>query len=56
MTPETVDRLARAAGLALSSAELQTLAPIVVRTLALLERLESLPLASTEPATQYRIL
>lgn len=56
MTPETVDGLARAAGLALSPAELHALAPIVARTLQMLERLESLPLASAEPATHYRIL
>jgi hypothetical protein len=30
--------------------------PIVARTLEMLERLESLPLASAEPAAHYRIL
>jgi Asp-tRNA(Asn)/Glu-tRNA(Gln) amidotransferase C subunit len=56
MTPATVEGLARAAGLALSPEELQALTPVVARTLAMLERLEALPVASAEPATQYRIL
>jgi Asp-tRNA(Asn)/Glu-tRNA(Gln) amidotransferase C subunit len=56
MTLATMEGLARAAGLTLSSEELQALASVVARTLEMLERLESLPLASTEPTTQYRIL
>jgi Asp-tRNA(Asn)/Glu-tRNA(Gln) amidotransferase C subunit len=56
MTPARVESLAQAAGLALSQDELQALVPIVARTLEMLERLESLPLASAEPAAHYRIL
>jgi len=56
MTSAAVEGLARAAGLVLSPDELQALAPVVARTLEMLERLEWLPLASAEPATQYRVL
>jgi Asp-tRNA(Asn)/Glu-tRNA(Gln) amidotransferase C subunit len=56
ITPAMVAALAQTAGLALSPDELQALVPVVCRTLGMLERLESLPLASAEPATHYRIL
>lgn len=46
----------RLAGLSLTAAELEELRPLAARTVEMLERLESLPLAAVEPATQFRIL
>lgn len=47
---------ARLAGFDWPDAELEALRPALGRALQALERLESLPLADVEPATQYRIL
>jgi Asp-tRNA(Asn)/Glu-tRNA(Gln) amidotransferase C subunit len=53
---DVLDQLARRSGLKLTPAELEVLVPIIGRALETIERLESLPLAGIEPATQYRIL
>ena len=56
MTIAAVDHGARMSGLVLSADELAALVPIVTRMLEALEPLESLPLAVTEPAIQFRVL
>jgi Asp-tRNA(Asn)/Glu-tRNA(Gln) amidotransferase C subunit len=52
----TLDHLARLSGLRLAPGELEALRPLITRAADLLERLEALPLAAIEPATQYRVL
>ncbi len=53
---ETLKRVTRLAGFDWTDAELEAIRPTVERTLDLLARLETLPLADIEPATQYRVL
>ncbi len=53
---ETLKSLSQLAGFDWSDAELEAVRPAVARTLDLLARLETLPLASVEPTTQYRVL
>ena len=53
---ETLQRLARLGGFAWTDAELEAIRPAVARILDLLARLETLPLTSVEPSTQYRVL
>lgn len=53
---ETLKRLTRLAGFEWADAELEAIRPACERSLDLLARLEALPLADVEPATQYRIL
>ncbi len=53
---ETLKSVSRLAGFDWSDAELEAIRPAVARILDLLARLETLPLASVEPTTQYRVL
>ena len=53
---ETLKSLSQLAGFDWSDAELEAIRPAVARMLDLLARLETLPLASVEPTTQYRVL
>jgi len=53
---ETMRRTARLAGFDWSDGELEAIRPAVERNLALLARLETLPLGEVEPATQYRMV
>ncbi len=53
---ETLKRLTRLAGFEWADAELEAIRPTLERTLDLLARLEAVPLAAVEPATQYRVL
>jgi Asp-tRNA(Asn)/Glu-tRNA(Gln) amidotransferase C subunit len=55
-TLDTLRRVSRLAGFDWSDAELEAIRPAVARALELLARLETLPLASVEPTTQYRML
>src|SRR5437667_10425337 len=50
---ETPKSLSQLAGFDWSDAELEAVRPAVARTLHLLARLETLPLASVEPTRQY---
>jgi hypothetical protein len=59
MEPLTIDvmrSLARARGFEWTDAELEAIRPSVEASLRLLRRLEELPLGTTDPTTQYRIL
>ena len=53
---DTLKRLTRLAGFDWVDAELEAIRPTLERTVDLLARLETLPLAEVEPATQYRVL
>jgi len=53
---ETLKSLSQLAGFDWGDAELEAVRPAVARTLDLLASLETLPLASVEPTTQYRVL
>ncbi len=53
---DTLQRITRLAGFEWTEAELEAIRPTLARTLDLLARLEALPLADVEPATQYRVL
>ena len=53
---DTLKGLTRLAGFEWTDAELEAIRPTMERTLDLLARLEALPLADVEPATQYRML
>ena len=53
---DTLRRMTRLSGFDWSDAELEAVRPAVARMLDLLARLETLPLASVEPTTQYRVL
>jgi hypothetical protein len=53
---DTLRRVARLAGFDWSDDELTTIRPMVEASLRLLATLDTLPLADTEPVTQYRIL
>jgi Asp-tRNA(Asn)/Glu-tRNA(Gln) amidotransferase C subunit len=53
---ESLKRTAALAGFAWTDAELDAIRPAVQRLLESLEQLEQLPLGSTEPTTQYRML
>ena len=53
---EALRRAARLAGFAWSDAELQALCPAVENARRLLATLETVPLDTVEPTTQYRIL
>ena len=53
---ETLQRAARLAGFEFTPAELEPLRSAVERALQALERLETLPLGSVEPVTQYRVV
>ena len=48
--------IARAHGFEWTDTELETLRPVVERTLALLRRLETLVPPALDPTTQFRIL
>jgi len=52
----TLKHAARLAGFDFTDAELEALRPGLARALDQLARLETLPLAGVEPATQYRML
>ncbi|MBI1846632.1 MAG: hypothetical protein HY294_03395 [Candidatus Rokubacteria bacterium] len=52
----TLRAMARLSGVELPDAELTALLPVIERTLAMLARLETLPLTGVEPAAQYRML
>src|SRR3989441_10025294 len=52
---ETLKSLSQLAGFDWSDAELEAVRPAVARTLDLLARLETLPLASVEPTTHHRV-
>jgi Asp-tRNA(Asn)/Glu-tRNA(Gln) amidotransferase C subunit len=52
----TLRHVARLAGFDFTDAELEALRPGLERALDQLRRLEALPLAALEPATQYRML
>ncbi len=56
ITLETLNRLARLAGFEWTDAELEAIRPMLGRLLDGLARLEALPLADVEPASQYRVL
>jgi Asp-tRNA(Asn)/Glu-tRNA(Gln) amidotransferase C subunit len=51
----TLRHVARLAGFDFTDAELEALRPGLERAQAQLARLEALPLAALEPATQYRM-
>lgn len=53
---DTLKRLTRLAGFDWADAELEAIRPTLERSVDLLARLETLPLAEVEPATQYRVL
>jgi len=53
---DTLRRIARLAGFDWTDAELAASLPAMERMLALLARLDAMPLAEVEPATQYRVL
>ena len=53
---DTLQRAARLAGFAFAAADLEALRPAIERALEALARLESLPLSSVEPVTQYRVI
>lgn len=53
---DSMRRAARLASFDWSDAELEAIRPTLERTLALLARLEALPLGDLEPATQYRMV
>jgi Asp-tRNA(Asn)/Glu-tRNA(Gln) amidotransferase C subunit len=48
-------RMAALAGFEWTDEELEALRPTVERSLAVIEKLQSVPLAETEPATQFRM-
>jgi len=53
---DTLRRAARLAGFDFAAADLEALRPAIERALEALARLESLPLSSVEPVTQYRVI
>jgi Asp-tRNA(Asn)/Glu-tRNA(Gln) amidotransferase C subunit len=53
---DTMRRLTRLAGFDWTDAELEAIRPTLERTLDHLARLEQLPLADVEPATQFRVI
>ena len=53
---DTLRRAARLAGFDFAAADLEDLRAAIERALEALARLESLPLSSVEPATQYRTI
>ena len=53
---DTLRNAARLAGFDFAAADLEPLRPAIERALEALARLESLPLSSVEPATQYRVI
>jgi len=53
---EALQRAARLAGFAWSDADLRALCPAVENARRLLATLETVPLYTVEPTTQYRIL
>ena len=53
---DTLRRAARLAGFDFAAADLEALRAAIERALEALARLESLPLSSVEPATQYRTI
>ena len=53
---DTLVHAARLAGFDFAAADLEPLRPAIERALQALGRLETLPLASLEPVTQYRIV
>lgn len=53
---ETLRNAARLAGFDFAASDLEPLRPAIERALQALERLETLPLASVEPVTQYRVV
>jgi Asp-tRNA(Asn)/Glu-tRNA(Gln) amidotransferase C subunit len=56
ISAESLKRAAALAGFAWTDAEVEAIRPAVQRLLASLAELEQLPLGSTEPTTQYRVL
>jgi hypothetical protein len=48
-------RMAALAGFAWTDEELEAVRPTVERSLAVIEKLESVPLSETEPTTQFRM-
>jgi hypothetical protein len=55
LTRDTLRILARAQGLALSEADLDTVLPLVQATRALLDELAGAPLADAEPTSLYQM-
>ena len=53
---DTLRNAARLAGFDFAVADLEALRPAIERALEALSRLESLPLSSVEPVTQYRVI
>jgi hypothetical protein len=53
VTAEDLRRVATLAGYAWTAEELERLRPLVVQSLAMLERLDGLPLGDVEPAVVY---
>ena len=56
LTLETMRAIARAQGFEWTDSEIERIRPVVEASLRLLRRLETLPLATIDPTTQYRIL
>lgn len=53
---ETLRQAARLAGFDFAASDLEPIRPAIERALQALERLETLPLASVEPVTHYRMV